>query len=105
MVTEAYRLAEELIPVVDRMPRGMRSLVGSEIVRDLVGLQTALHEAALHHGRKGALGRADVLGAYERAQHRADEVGKMLGGWLRSERRSCRPSGRGPASPGPEGAC
>jgi hypothetical protein len=60
IVSAAYRMAQDLIPAVDRMPRGLRSLVGSELLRDVVGLQTCLHEAALHRGRRSALERADV---------------------------------------------
>ncbi len=103
VVAESYRLAQDLIPAIDRMPRGLRSILGGELLRELVGLSACLHEASLHGTRADALRRADVhltrtrvvvrmafdqhalsAGIYETACGRADEVGKMLGGWLRS---------------------
>lgn len=124
IVTAPYRMVQDLIPAVDRMPRGLRSLVGSELVRDVVALQTCLHEAALHRGRRSALEQADVhltrirvllrlvfdqralsVSMYETSQKRAEEVGKMLGGWLRSEGRPRSSSDRGSVRPSSEGAC
>ena len=105
MITEAYRLAQGLIPAVDRMPRGLRSIAGTELVREVVGLCACLHEAALHAGKLEALRRADVhltrtrvlarmafdqkalaLAAYEATMERAERAGKMIGGWIRSAR-------------------
>jgi hypothetical protein len=116
VVTEAYALAAGLIPAVDRMPRGLRSILGGEIVREAVALCACLHEAALHGGRLEALRRADVHltrirvvarmafdqkalsgGAYEAATVRAESVGRMLGGWIRSIR---APAVKDVAAPG-----
>jgi hypothetical protein len=107
VLTEAYRLAGVLVPAVDRMPRGIRSILGGEIVREAVGLCCCLHEAAVHGGKLDALRRADVhltrtrvvvrmafdqracsAGVYETATERGEVVGKMLGGWFRSVRGS-----------------
>ena len=112
VVAQAYRLASDLLPVIERMPRGLRSVLGGEILREAVSLSACLQEAALHRGRLGALGRADIHltrlrvlvrlafdqkavspAAYGAAGERADEVGKMLGGWLRRAKSVGAPSG------------
>lgn len=120
VVTEAYALAAGLLPAVDRMPRGLRSILGGEIVREAVGLCACLHEAALHGGKLDSLRRADAhltrsrvmvriafdqkacsLNAYETTMQRADAVGKMLGGWIRSiHGSSIRPPSKDVDAPG-----
>ena len=103
-MTGSYRLAQDLIPAIDGMPRGLRAVVGSALLREVVDMLAALQEAVLHGGRGEALRRADVhltrtrvllrlaadqhaisTGIYEKACVRADEIGRMLGGWLRSK--------------------
>jgi hypothetical protein len=116
VITAAYRLAQGLIPAVDRMPRGLRTVIGTELVREAVGLCACLHEAALHGRKLDALRRADVHltrtrvlvrmafdqkalapAAYEAATEQAEQTGKMIGGWLRARfRRRRQGCSRGP---------
>lgn len=126
IVQRAYDLCEGLYAHVNRFPRSQRTLLGRVILDD--GLQMlVLLTVANRLAEKGARlteasGRLDALritlrlatrlgflsnGGYERLSGLADEVGRMLGGWLKYEngvgavestaaerpRRSSRPRG------------
>ena len=105
VVAQAYRLANGLVPAVQRMPRGLRGVLGAEILREAVSLCATLQEAALRRGHTEALRRADVHltrlrvtirlafdqravspAMYEAFSQNSETLGKMLGGWLRSYR-------------------
>ena len=60
VVAHAYRLAGDATGAVARMPHGLRTALGSELVREAVGLCASLQQGALHRSRAQALETADV---------------------------------------------
>lgn len=126
IVQRAYDLCAALYEHVNRFPRAQRTLLGRVILDDglkmLVLLTVANRRAEKQASLAEASGRLDALritlrlatrlgflsnGGYERLSGLADEVGRMLGGWLKYEdgvgavestaaerpRRSSRPRG------------
>jgi len=104
VVVAAYELAAELIPVVERFPKSYRFLLGARVLDEVVSMTTCLVEASVTRQRAGLLRRADghrarlgvllrmcsdqrLLGVarYGQLAEALVSIGKMLGGWLRSE--------------------
>jgi hypothetical protein len=105
VVQKSYDLCADLYAYVNRFPRAQRGLLGKVILEDGLQLLTSLTVAHRHMDKEQALheasGRLDALrialrlskrlgfvsnGGYENLSKEADEVGRMLGGWLRYEK-------------------
>lgn len=105
IVGRAYELCAALYEHVDRFPRAQRTLLGRVVLDDGLRMLTALARANRLADKRPALieasGRLDALRiglrlakrlgflsnrGYESLTESADEVGRMLGGWLRYER-------------------
>jgi len=104
IVQRAYDLCVVLYGHVNRFPRAERGLLGRVILDDALQLLTVLTVATRRTARGESLeeasGRLDALrialrlsrrlgflsnGGYEEVSKVADEVGRMLGGWLKHE--------------------
>ena len=104
VVQKSYDLCAGLYTHVNRFPRAERSLLGRVILEDalamLVSLTVANRRADKTETLREASGRLDALritlrlgrhlgfvshGGYEDLSKGADEVGRMLGGWLKYE--------------------
>lgn len=110
VVGKVYDLLLWLLPKVEKFPRSYRFSVGERMTEAGLDLLVSVTEAAYSRD-KGALlrntsRRLNVVrlllrlakdlrvlpeGPYRFATERADEIGRMLGGWLRS----LRPAGGG----------
>ena len=122
MVQKSYDLCAGLYTHVNRFPRAQRGLLGRVILEDalqmLVSLTVANRRADKAETLREASGRLDALritlrlgkhlgfvsnGGYEDLSKGADEVGRMLGGWLKyeqggaAERTGGPPPGAAPA--------
>lgn len=107
--TRVFDLLEWLLPKAERFPRAYRSTLTQRLMDAALDLQEALVEAQSREGRSrvSALRNADAalarLRIYLRLAHRwrwlsdgqyahagtlVAEIGRLLGGWLRSEQRS-----------------
>jgi len=105
--SRTFDLLEWLLPKSERFPRAYRSTVTQRLMDAALDLQEALVSAESRQGRSrvsalrtadAALGRLRVYlrlahrwrwlsdGQYEHAGGRVAEIGRLLGGWLRSER-------------------
>lgn len=117
VVQRSYDLCVGLYECVNRFPRAQRTLLGRVILDDalrMLGLLTVANRRTVKsENLTEASGRLDSLrialrlstrlgflskGGYERLSGVADEVGRMLGGWLKHE---AAPDGSGTAA-GPE---
>jgi hypothetical protein len=104
VVQKSYDLCTGLYAYVNRFPRAQRGLLGRVILEDalqmLVSLTVANRRADKSETLQEASGRLDALritlrlskrlgflsnGGYEDLARGADEVGRMLGGWLKYE--------------------
>jgi len=104
VVQKSYDLCAGLYTHVNRFPRAQRGLLGRVILDDalqmLVALTVANRRADKTETLREASGRLDALritlrlgkhlgfvsnGGYEDLSKGADEVGRMLGGWLKHE--------------------
>ena len=105
--TRTFDLLEWLLPKSERFPRAYRSTVTQRLMDAALDMQEALiaAEARAGRGRLSALREADAalsrLRIYLRLAHRwrwlsdgqyahaggmVGEIGRLLGGWLRSEK-------------------
>jgi hypothetical protein len=104
VVQRSYDLCAGLYEHVNRFPRAQRGLLGRVILDDGLRLLTLLTVANRRREKSESLaeasGHLDAVrialrlgqrlgylsnGGYERLTHTADEVGRMLGGWIRHE--------------------
>jgi len=104
VVQRSYDLCASLYAHVNRFPRAERGLLGRVILDDALQMLTLLTVATRRTARVESLeeasGRLDALrialrlskrlgflsnGGYEELSSAADEVGRMLGGWLKHE--------------------
>ncbi len=127
VVQRSYDLCAGLCEQVTRFPRAQRGLLGRAILDDGLQLLTLLTVANRRERKREGLaeasGRLDALrvglrlsnrmgwlsnGGYERLTFVADEVGRMLGGWLKYEARQgelpLEAAARGGGSPEGSGA-
>lgn len=104
VVQRSYDLCADLYDYVNRFPRSQRTLLGRVILDEALRMLALLTVANRRH-KKGeslaeASGRLDSLritlrlsmrlgflshGGYERLSEVVDEIGRMLGGWLKYE--------------------
>ncbi len=102
-VVKTYDLTLWLLEKVEKFPRSHRMSVGDRIVQSSLDLLLALVEAAYASDRSVPLARASrevnalryllrlakdlrliAISSHEFASERLDEVGRMVGGWVRS---------------------
>ena len=121
VVQKSYDLCAGLYAHVNRFPRAQRGLLGRVILEDalsmLVSLTVANRRTDKAETLREASGRLDALritlrlgkrlgfvsnGGYADLSKGADEVGRMLGGWLKHEQEA--PAAAGARPPVPEGA-
>ncbi len=120
VVQRSYDLCTAVYEHVNRFTRIQRGLLGKVIIEDalqlLVGLTVANRQADKVERLSEASGRLDALritlrlskrlgflsnGGYQQVTETADEVGRMLGGWLKYETDSSRKSETVPAAISP----
>lgn len=118
VVQKSYDLCANLYTYVNRFPRAQRGLLGRVILEDalqmLVSLTVANRRVEKTETLHEASGRLDALritlrlskrlgfvsnGGYEDLSKNADEVGRMLGGWLRYEKAGSGGRGKPMESP------
>jgi hypothetical protein len=102
--TKSYDLLRWLIPLTLKFPRQQRFVVAEAVQRTALGFHERIIEAAKSEDRVPFLRQADVdltklrfyvrlcrdfqlisLKQYGHAAGRMAEVGRLLGGWIRSE--------------------
>lgn len=102
VVQRSYDLCAAIYEHVNRFPRAQRGLLGRVVIDDALRLLALLTVANRLRERSGSLveasGRLDAVrialrlshqlgflshGGYEQLSLRADEVGRMLGGWIK----------------------
>ncbi len=107
VVQRSYDLCADIYEHVNRFPRAQRGLLGRVVIDDALRMLALLTVANRLRERADSLaeasGRLDAVrialrlshhlgflshGGYEHLTHTADEVGRMLGGWIRHARRS-----------------
>ncbi len=101
--TRTYDLVRWLIPMTVKFPRQQRFVLAHNVQQTVLRFQELLIEAALSTEPGGLLGQADVtltklrfylrlcrdlelltLGQYAHVNRMVSEVGRLLGGWLKS---------------------
>lgn len=117
-VEAMYQFVLWLVPVLDGMPRSQKFLLGDRIQTTAMEVLDLLVEAAYSRERGGLLRRANLgleklrfwmrlskdlklidFKRYEHAARCIDDVGRQVGGWLRSLR-SAAPAIAAPDSGG-----
>jgi hypothetical protein len=110
-----YRLLLWLIPTLEKFPRSQKFLLGDRLQSEALAVLDSLIAATYTREREAHLRAANLglekmrfgvrlakdlrhldLRAYEHAARMIDEVGRMIGGWLRSDR-SARNGGQAAA--------
>jgi hypothetical protein len=100
-----YQFVLWLIPAVEKFPRSQKFLFGDRIQATALDCLERLIEATYTKSREGELNRANLaleklrfmfrlaydlkfvdLKRFEHAARNLDEVGRMVGGWLRTHR-------------------
>ncbi len=98
-----YDLLRWLIPVTIKFPRQQRFVLAAALQRTALALQERLIEAAQSREPLASLQQADItltklrfylrlcrdlellsLGQYEHVIRMTDEIGRLLGGWMRT---------------------
>ena len=106
-----YDLLRWLLPMTVKFPRKQRFVLAETLQRTALGLQEQLIEAAYSDSPRDALRQADVtlvklrlymrlcrdlellsLGQYAHAARMLEEIGRLLGGWLKSAQGGSRPA-------------
>lgn len=100
-----YRFVVWLIPTLDKLPRSQKFLLGDRIQATALDVLERLIEATYSKARERSLGEAN-LGIeklrflfricvdlryldprrYEHAARALDEIGRMIGGWIKTNR-------------------
>ena len=102
VITKMYDLVRELTMRVRKFPRDFRFVLGDRILRGAYDILDLLIEAKYDRQRRGLLTQANVrleqgrfqvrlafdekllaIGGYEQVARMQNEVGRLLGGWLR----------------------
>src|SRR3989304_1055793 len=101
--TRTYDLVRWLIPATVKFPRQQRFVLAEAVQRTVLNLQEQLIEAAHQAQPRPALQQADITltklrfylrlcrdlelfstGQYEHVARMVNEVGRLLGGWLKT---------------------
>ena len=102
---KAYRFTLWLIPTVEKFPRSQKFLLGDRIQTTALDLLERLIEATYTRARHRQLGQANLAieklrflfrlatelsyldkRRYEHAARSLDEIGRLVGGWMRTDR-------------------
>ena len=102
VITKMYDLVRELTVRVRKFPRDFRFVLGDRILRGAYDILDLLIEAKYSRQRRGLLTRANVrleqvrfqirlaldekllaINGYEHVARMQNDVGRLLGGWLR----------------------
>ncbi len=94
-----------LIPTLDKLPRSQKFLLGDRVQSTALDVLERLIEATYSRARERALGEANLgleklrfllrmcvdlhyldLRRYEHAARSVDEIGRMVGGWVKANR-------------------
>jgi len=100
-----YQFMLWLVPTIEKFPRSQKFLIGDRIQSTALAVLEALIEASYSRSRERQLGEANLgleklrilfrlakdlrhLDArrYEHAARSIDEVGRMVGGWIKANR-------------------
>lgn len=100
-----YRFILWLIPTLDKLPRSQKFLLGDRIQATALDVLERLIEATYSRARERALGEANLgleklrfllrmcadlhyldLRRYEHGARSVDEIGRMVGGWVKANR-------------------
>lgn len=100
-----FRFIVWLIPTLDKFPRSQRFLLGDRIQSTALDVLEQLIDATYSKARERALGEANLgleklrfllrigvelhyldLRRYEHAARSVDEIGRMVGGWIKANR-------------------
>ena len=103
-VQACHELLAWLIPLLDQFPRSRRFTLGERLETGLLAVLEALVEAAYSRDKRAALARANLrlavnrhlwrpalelkvinLKRYEHGAKLIDDLGRQIGGWLRSQ--------------------
>jgi hypothetical protein len=103
-ITRAYELVRTLSARVDGFPRARRFVLGDRLLGTAYTVLELLIEARYRRERRGLLERANIeleklrfqlrlahddralsTGQYEACARQLDEVGRLVGGWRRSQ--------------------
>jgi hypothetical protein len=103
VVTKIYDLLLWMLPKLAKFPKDQRYLLGQRIENGLLDILEILIEASFTKEKTGLLRRANLnleklrflmrlgkdmhyinLAAYEYQAKAVNEIGKMLGGWIKS---------------------
>ena len=104
VITKVYDLILWLVPIVARLPRSYRFVLGERMERNLYGILELLIRAKYRREKAALLDDANVglevlrfhtrlakdlellsIERYEHAAKRINEIGRELGGWLRQQ--------------------
>lgn len=110
-VEAMYQFVLWLVPVLEGLPRSQKFLLGDRIQSAALDVLDHLIEAAYSRDRAGLLKRANLgleklrfwirltkdlklldFKRYEHAARCIDDIGRQVGGWLRSQRTPSSPS-------------
>lgn len=99
----AYRFALWLIPAVERFPRSQKFLLGDRMQATMLDVLDGLAEASFSRRSRAVLARVNLLldrlrimvrlahdlrhldsRRYEHAARSIDEIGRMVGGWMKT---------------------
>ena len=106
-----YQLIAWLIPTIEKFPRSQKFLLGDRIQSASLDVLEWLIEATYTKSRQTALANAN-LGLeklrflfrlahelkyldpkrYEHVARSLDEIGRLIGGWIKSDRQAARPA-------------
>lgn len=114
-----YQLLLWLVPTLDKFPRSQKFLLGDRLQTQALGVLDSLIAATFSRERAGHLRAANLeleklrfgirlakdlrhldFGRYEHAARAIDEVGRLVGGWLKAHVTTDAPA---PSTPGGHG--
>ena len=105
VLEKAYQFVLWVVPTVEKFPRAQKFLIGDRIQTAAMDVMEYLIEAAYSREKLAILNRANLqleklrylfrlafdlrlldMRRYEFASRALDEIGRMLGGWLKVQR-------------------
>jgi four helix bundle protein len=105
VLEKAYQFVLWVVPTVEKFPRAQKFLIGDRIQTAALDVMEHLIEAAYSREKLAILNRANLqleklrylfrlsfdlrmldMRRYEFASRALDEIGRMLGGWLKTQR-------------------
>jgi len=105
VLEKMYQFLLWLVPTVDKFPRAQKFLLGDRIQTEALDVMEALIEASYRRDRQQVLAQANMgleklrflfrlsldlryldMRRYEFAARAVDEIGRMVGGWMKVKR-------------------